>query len=190
MGNAALRSVPQDLTKCTTNQLQFMINSAIINNPWNAEEGSSDEEILQSTAEFMRSKGFRAITPQEYLELLCKSNNKGNSSATTIKLWVEVNPNLPSHDADTNNLGCSFSDSCSPMSTSSSISSSLKNTTDSSNNSKEEVFSKRLPSSLEEAVVELEQNPVSSVLLSQLETEEWPHTENHHTQQYGRSKRS
>ena len=90
MGNAALRKVPEDLTKCSDSQLKFMINSVIINNPWNDEGEESDEDALQSTIEVMRQKGFRPITPTEYVQELKRQRKEPQKCPQGVKVWLPM----------------------------------------------------------------------------------------------------
>lgn len=57
-------------------QLEQMINSAIINNPWLVTEDdadSTDQENLKRIVDMMSRKGLRPITPEEYAAKLKSS---------------------------------------------------------------------------------------------------------------------
>lgn len=90
MGNAAIRKVPEDLTKCTDLQLRYMINSVIINNPWNEDDGQSEEDSLNETIDIMYHKGFRPITPQEYVEELKRLRNEPAAGKQGVKVWLPI----------------------------------------------------------------------------------------------------
>lgn len=85
MGAAALKGFPHDLTKCSTDQLQALIDAAILQHP--IEYCDKDPLIAcEQTISLMRSQGFRPITAQEYLEQLIAAKN---GEGATIKLWIE-----------------------------------------------------------------------------------------------------
>ena len=89
MGNSAgVNKIPRDVTKCTIEQLDQMINSAIINNPWNPDQNKSDEDKLQSTIRSMRKRGMRPITAQEYAVLLQRNHQFGTN--LKIHLWKRL----------------------------------------------------------------------------------------------------
>ena len=91
MGNAAIRRIPEDLTKCTDAQLRVMINSVIINNPWNDEnDDQNEEDSLKETIDIMREKGFRPISPSEYIIELKRQRKENPTSGHGIKVWVPV----------------------------------------------------------------------------------------------------
>lgn len=94
MGNAAgVNKIPKDVTKVTVEQLDQMINSAIINNPWNPEQSKTDEEKLHSTIRSMRKRGMRPITPEEYAALLQRNHQFGHN--LKIHLWKRLEDNTP-----------------------------------------------------------------------------------------------
>lgn len=88
MGNANIKKVPEDLTKCSDKQLRFMINSVIINNPWNEDTDCSDAESLLMTIEVMRQKGFRPILPKEYVEELKIQRKSSNPKG--VRVWIPI----------------------------------------------------------------------------------------------------
>lgn len=88
MGNAAgVSKIPKDVTKCTIEQLEQMINSAIINNPWNPDY-KTDEEKLHSTIRSMRKRGMRPITAEEYAAMLKRNMQTGGN--LKIHLWKRL----------------------------------------------------------------------------------------------------
>jgi hypothetical protein len=181
MGNAALSRVPQDLTKCSKPQLQAMINSVIINNPWN-EEDENEEDALTSTVDIMKNKGFRPITPEEFV-LALKAARKlkpvapgTQSSATSgVKVWVPINS--PSKDfvatqakeaknTTSDSSAASSSSFISRMTYGSSQSSSNASSSNTSKNRTiEEIF---LPESPQEAAQEILRSGASDAEISEL----------------------
>ena len=94
MGNAAIRKCPEDLTKCTESQLRVMINSVIINNPWNDVDNQADEDSLSETIKIMKDKGFRPITPTEYIQELKRQRKESSTTSTGIKVWLPLSDPL------------------------------------------------------------------------------------------------
>jgi hypothetical protein len=87
MGNSnnIIQNIPEDLTKSSNEQLQLIIETAIINNPWNSDDKYSNEiahKSLKRTVDEMKERGYRPITPHEYRFELQNSNNK-------IMLWIK-----------------------------------------------------------------------------------------------------
>lgn len=85
MGNSIdiIHKVPADLSTSTLNQLQEVIEQAIIHTPWNENtEGKSPEYVLRSTVSEMAKRGYRPITAEEYLRFLKQKQNRN------IGLWV------------------------------------------------------------------------------------------------------
>ena len=85
MGNSIdiIHKVPADLSTSTLNQLQEVIEQAIIHTPWNENtEGKSPEFVLRSTVSEMAKRGYRPITAEEYLRFLKQKQNRN------IGLWV------------------------------------------------------------------------------------------------------
>ena len=85
MGNSIdiIHNVPADLSTSTLNQLQEVIEQAIIHTPWNENtEGKSPEFVLRSTVSEMAKRGYRPITAEEYLRFLKQKQNRN------IGLWV------------------------------------------------------------------------------------------------------
>ena len=182
MGNAALRKIPDDLTRCSEMQLRCMINSVIINNPWNDDEDESDENALQSTIDIMHSKGFRPITPQEYVEELKRVRKLGPRANQGIKVWLPVeNGTWEASSANDDRRYGSYSTNSTPNSGSSAAIFSVRNGREShSHSNKERVIDLCLPSSKEDATFEIQKSGVSAAILSELTdeedilTEEWP----------------
>ena len=98
MGNAnnVVREMPEDLAKSSNDQLQLIIETAIVNNPWFSQEGngyeSSQKNLFRTLAE-MKNRGFRPITPSEYRLQLHSSKGK-------IMLWRK-DENYVQNDYDT-----------------------------------------------------------------------------------------
>lgn len=100
--STSLKNMPMDLSKCTDEQLRFLIDTAIASNPW-----YSDKELqvskknskqnfsirLESTVEAMKERGFRPISPSEYRQELF-NNKKFDISSTSIKLWKSLSEDL------------------------------------------------------------------------------------------------
>ncbi|KAJ1413935.1 hypothetical protein B484DRAFT_422643 [Ochromonadaceae sp. CCMP2298] len=89
MGNAAFGNMPSDLTKCSFDQLQVMINSVIVNNPWN-EESEDEQQSLEDTVAEMRARGFRAITPGEYLIELRRKKVQPSVGKKGVRVWISI----------------------------------------------------------------------------------------------------
>lgn len=97
--------MPLDLSLCTDEQLQLLIDTAIASNPWYSDKelGLSKKDKkkafqirLESTKEAMKTRGFRPILPFEYRNLLInkkkfeESKDEEKSSFENIKLWVSL----------------------------------------------------------------------------------------------------
>ncbi len=201
MGNAAMRKVPEDLTKCSEKQLRTMINSVIINNPWNEDEKCSEEDSLAMTIETMRQKGFRPITPKEYVEELKaqrKHSPKGNFG---VRVWIpiekarcttpdntptKVDPSFSVSDGKRGREYDAMSKTDSSMHTTDSARiSAFSCDSKSETYSQESIISLHLPSSRDQAVSEILKSGASDAVLSELSfeggtdseecaTEEWP----------------
>lgn len=198
MGNAAIRKVPEDLTKCSDVQLRCMINSVIINNPWNEDNDQSEDESLNETIEIMRQKGFRPITPKEYVDELKRLRKELPHVNQGVKVWIPIGTSTWSDAAApkkfdevpfTPKKDCKddYSTSSSPHTTNS-VKLSIR-CTDSkescsmySTSSLEEL---QLPCSREDAAQEILRSGASDAVLSELTnartddedgilTEEWP----------------
>lgn len=189
MGNAAIRKVPEDLTKCTELQLRCMINSVIINNPWNDDDDQSEEESLNETISIMRHKGFRPITPKEYVEELKRLRNEPSHTNQGVRVWIPIGttPLKLSEDATfsqkKNKADNRTGTSSTPHTTASAkLSISCTESKDSCySHSSANLERIQLPSSREDAANEILRSGASDAVLSELtsgedniETEEWP----------------
>jgi hypothetical protein len=73
-----------------------MINSVIINNPWNEDDDQAEEDSLLETIQIMKEKGFRPITPAEYVVELKRQRQDDPNSKVGIKVWLPI---MSSHSA-------------------------------------------------------------------------------------------
>jgi hypothetical protein len=181
MGNAAIRRIPEDLTQCTEAQLRVMINSVIINNPWNDDDNQSEEDSLLETIAIMREKGFRPITPAEYVKELTRQRKEKHATNQGIKVWLPIDANEASCTAESKQRRGSDSDSNGSKQDSPRFHSSCSYSSHESYayNKSPGLSSLELPRSREDAASEVLKSGSSAAILSEMSeddivTEEWP----------------
>jgi hypothetical protein len=77
-----------------------MINSVIINNPWNEDDDQSEEDSLLETIQVMNEKGFRPITPAEYVMELKRQRKDDVNSKVGIKVWLPIERSHSAYDSE------------------------------------------------------------------------------------------
>jgi hypothetical protein len=180
MGNAAIRRIPEDLTQCTEAQLRVMINSVIINNPWNDDDNQSEEDSLLETIAIMREKGFRPITPAEYVKELTRQRNEKHTTNQGIKVWLPIDEKEASYSAESKERRGSDSDSNGSKEDARFQSSCSYSSQESdAYNKSPGLSSLELPRSREDAASEVLKSGTSAAILSEMAedeivTEEWP----------------
>lgn len=204
MGNAAMKRVPEDLTKCSEKQLQSMINSVIINNPWSEDEKCSAEDSLAMTIEIMREQGLRPITPKEYIAEIKHQRKTNPNSNYGVRVWLPIdnfrcstppdkitkeNPCFGASDRKEypDHKAMHKTDSSSLHTTDSARYSAFSHADGkmSETYSQDSIVSLQLPSSRDQAVSEIVKSGASDAILSELSygdgtdnedvlTEEWP----------------
>lgn len=207
MGNAAIRKIPEDLTKCSEAQLRVMINSVIINNPWNEDDDQTEEDSLMETVNIMKEKGYRPITPVEYIEELKRQRKENPKTQQGIKVWIPINDHSTNswaseskerRGSDSDGSKNEERSSKSTPEYQSTCSLSIKCRSDgskSSGDSSPVLHQVRLPLSREDAASEVLRSGCSAATISEISeddvpTEEWPtnggrrarHTYSHHAQ--------